>query len=100
MKARVWSAVAIALAGAAIAFAGDPPPKSLEDAQREFKLGVEARHDAAAAREHFRAASYWDAMKKLRYQTPGMWRMAGNASLLSGDVVPAIVNYRQGLVLD
>jgi len=100
MNAESGLAVVLLLGCAAgPALAGDP---RFFDGQREFREGVAARNDAAAARTHFGYAAdgYGGAINLQGYDTPGMWRMRGNASLLAGNVPIAVFDYRQGLELD
>lgn len=100
---RPFVAVAFLSFAAGQTLAGDPSsPQPLPYAQQEFKLGVESREDATAARERFRhaMAGYYNAMVHERRETPGLWRMRGNALLLAKFLPAAIMAYRQGLVLD
>jgi len=96
--------VAAFLLGAGLARdAGQPPALSalLEQAEREFHQGVQARGQRDQARSHFsRAFAHYEALWRQGVNNAALFRNQGNAAFLAGDLPAAILAYRRGLKLD
>jgi hypothetical protein len=72
----------------------------LDRAQAAFRQGVEARSTPTKARAWFgKAAADYEALRQRGYASAALYRNAGHAFFLAGDVPHAVLAYRRGLRL-
>ncbi len=102
MTPTLLAAAALAgLVGRPAVFLAELKPLKLDlIAANDFRLGVEARSDAASARPHFAdAASRFDRRWSADVRTPSLALNCGRAHFLAGQLPQAIRAFRDGLDL-
>jgi len=94
------SVIALLLACAEIGPQSSSATDVLEQAERAFHAGIEARDQRSKARTFFQAAAnHYDALCRQGMHNTDLYRNMGNAYLLAGELPRAILAYRRGLRL-